>query len=347
MTCWVIPELRALLGARAFGALAAAFLAAALLAVPMIARMRRKKIGERTEKTPIEDEKLRTQITAKAGTPTMGGVIIAAGLFVGCLLWGDLSDLYLWLAVVCFVSLAALGMADDWLKLSSGEHRARGLKVRHKLLIQAAIGGALGAVWFARAGGRICVPYVPMARLWLPSLGAVLIVWVALVVATMSNAANVADGLDGLAAGLGIVALVPLCFAASRPWHELGQPDVAELCVFCAALGGALLGFLWHNWHPARVFMGDTGSLALGGSIALVAVMARVELMLPLIAFVFLVEFGSSVLQVLWFRATGRRILPIAPIHHMFQRKGWPETHIVARFLIVGALVAFGSLLFL
>ena len=174
--------------------------------------------------------------------------------------------------------------------------------------------------------------------------------WVALIVATMSNAVNVTDGLDGLAGGLGLVALLPLGLFALGPWDgaeqaRLGGPDVTEVSIFCAALGGAMLGFLWHNAHPARVFMGDTGSLALGGSIGLVAVMVRAELWLPLIAFAFLAEFASSVLQVLWFKATGRRILPIAPLHHIWQRRGMPETRLVARFWIVGLALALIPLL--
>jgi phospho-N-acetylmuramoyl-pentapeptide-transferase len=232
-------------------------------------------------------------------------------------------------------------MWDDWRKLTGKGHTDRGLKVRHKLLIQGLIGAVLGAVaLYGLASGVRCAGIAAAwGGTWAVPLGLLCVVWFALVVATMSNAVNVTDGLDGLAGGLTLIALVPLCLLPASLSDGAGAHP-HELCVYCGALFGAVLGFLWHNWHPAHVFMGDTGSLAIGGSMGLVAVMAGVELLLPLIAFVFLAEFGSSVLQVLWFRTTGRRILPIAPLHHMFQRMGWPETHIVARFQIVGLVAA-------
>ena len=336
---------------RGLAALVTAFLVAVLAGAPLIAWLKRKGIGERTGKTPIEDEKLLELIEAKVNTPTMGGIIIAAGLIAACLLWADLTNLYLWLALACFVALGALGMVDDWQKLTSEGHRDRGLKVRHKLVIQGLVGAGLGALYWLRMreAGPGAAPAPPLQD-WLALLGPLAIVWTALVVTTMSNAVNVTDGLDGLAGGLALVALVPLGYVAGGGGEGFRaascHPATAELAVFCAALGGGLLGFLRHNWHPARVFMGDTGSLALGGSLGLVAVMARADLLLPLIAFVFLAEFGSSVLQVLWFKATGRRILPIAPAHHIFQKMGWPETHVVARFLIVGAMAAGTVLIF-
>ncbi len=325
---------------RAIGALLTAFLIAALGGVPLVAWLRRKGIGEQTDKTPIEDEELVEQIRAKAGTPTMGGLLIAAAFLPACLLWGRLSDRSLWLGIGCFVALGALGMVDDWKKLTGRGHKQRGLKVRYKLLIQGAVGCALGAAVVAglapeavhrSSASLLSIPWFTLSG------GLLAVVWFALVIATMSNAVNVTDGLDGLAGGLTVIALVPLGVAAAG--------ERSELCVHCGALGGAVLGFLRYNRHPARLFMGDTGSLAIGGSLGLLALLTYRELLLPLIGFVFLVEFGSVVLQVLWFKATGRRILPIAPVHHIFQKKGWPETQIVARFLIVGVLAAGSALL--
>ena len=320
-------------GLRMLGAVLTAFLIASVGGKWIIAWLQRRSLRERTDKTPIEDEKLRAQINTKSGTPTMGGLLMMAGLLPACLLWGRLSDPYLWMAIGCFLALAALGMADDLRKLTGKGHRDRGLKVRHKLLIQGAIGGALGAL-------VLLSPDLQASRLFalegLIPLGGLTVLWFALVIATMSNAVNVTDGLDGLAGGVTLVALVPLGVLAMSGPH-------GELAVFAGALFGGVVGFLWHNWHPARVFMGDTGSLALGGSIGLLALLNRAELLLPLIALVALVEFGSSVLQVLWFKATGRRILPIAPIHHLFQQKGWPETHIVARFCLVAVVVMLGT----
>lgn len=337
-------------GLRVLGAALTAFVIAVVGGKWVIAWLRRENLRERTQKTPIEDEKLREQINAKSGTPTMGGLIIIAGLLPAVLLWSRLTNLYLWLALACFAALAVLGVVDDRMKLAGKGHRDRGLKVRYKLLIQGAIGCGLGMAYWHRLKviGPSGIP-APLLRDWILPLGPLVIIWAGLVVATMSNAVNVTDGLDGLAGGLTLVALVPLGIMTygSGKWAIAGSdPGLRELALFCAALGGAVLGFLWHNWHPARVFMGDTGSLAIGGGIGLVAVMSRVELLLPLLAFVFLVEFGSSVLQVLWFKATGRRILPIAPIHHLFQQKGWPERDIVASFLIIAAAAGMCALIF-
>jgi len=331
---------------RVLGALATALLVALCSGPAVIASLRRRRLGERTEKTPIEDEGLRREIAAKSGTPTMGGLIIAAALLCACLLWGRLDSPCLWLPLTCFAALAAMGIADDWMKLTGEGHRDRGLKVRHKLLLQGALGCLLAWVWL-RTGSASgdAASALPWPALPVHGVAVLLVLWTGLVVATMSNAVNVTDGLDGLAGGLTVTALVPLGASA---WLLSPQGGgAAELPVFCAALGGAVLGFLWYNRHPARVFMGDTGSLAIGGSVGLVAVMARSEILLPLLACLFLAEFGSSVLQVLWFKATGRRILPIAPLHHMFQRNGWPEKRIVASFHAVGAAAAVICLLLL
>lgn len=335
--------------ARIVGAMVTALLIGALSGSGIIAWLKRKNLGERTEKTPIEDEALRKEIEKKSGTPTMGGLIILCALLPACLLWGRLDSVYLWLALGCFVALAGLGMVDDWLKLTGRNHTDRGLKARHKLLVQGLIGAAFGAVYWLRLGTfkPWGVP-VPLLRDWAVLLGPAIIVWSALVVATLSSAVNLTDGMDGLAGGLTVAALLPLAVLAYGPWDPLPEGAVlrsadmavSELAVFCAALGGAVLGFLWYNAHPAKVFMGDTGSLAIGGSIGLVAVAARADLLLPVIGFVFLAEFGSSVLQILWFKATGRRILPIAPLHYIWQKRGMPEQRIVARFWIVGLACA-------
>ena len=342
---------------RALGALATALLISLAGGHGIIAWLRRRKVGERTDKTPIEDQKLIAQISAKAGTPTMGGVIILAALLPAFLLWCDLTNVYLWLAVGSFVAFAALGMADDWMKLAGKSHRDRGLKVRHKLIAQGTVGALIGIVVWRKAvaAGEVAGITVPLLHDAALPLGPLVIVWIALVVATMSNAVNVTDGLDGLATGLSIVSVLSLGALAfwagigllAAPYGLTGSPEAAEACVLCAALVGALTGFLYHNLHPARVFMGDTGALAIGGIIGTLAVTLRVDFLLPLIGFVFLVEFGSSVLQVLWFKATGKRILPISPVHHIFQQKGWPETRIVAGFHLVGWLIALISLVLL
>jgi phospho-N-acetylmuramoyl-pentapeptide-transferase len=339
MLCWLSDNLRDFALGRAWGALVLAFLVASFGGKHIILWLKARKVGERTDKTPIEDAHLIAQISAKAGTPTMGGVIILVALLCACAAFGDLTNIMLWLPIACFAGFAALGAIDDWMKLTGKAHKERGLKVRHKLAVQFLFGGLLGlAYWHASKDGL----HAPWPLHYFIGSALLMFVWTSLVVATMSNAVNVTDGMDGLAGSLTLVALLPLGLYAS----SLGSP-AKEVSIFCAALGGAMLGFLWHNWYPARVFMGDTGSLAVGGSLGLVAVMTKTEFLLPFVAAVFLVEFASSVLQVLWFKATGKRILPIAPIHHIWQRRGMPETHVVWRFFIVGLLAGLTGLLLL
>lgn len=294
-------------------------------------------VAERTEKTPIEDDQLRNRINKKSGTPTMGGLIIVIGLLAGCLLWGNLTDAQLAMALICFGGMAILGLIDDWYKLT--REQSNGIKVRYKLLAQMGLGALIGGLiiltqpdWWATWADQLA---------WIPAsvAGAGLLIWCGLVVATMSNAVNVSDGLDGLAGGLTIIALVPLGWILFQQKQTIPATS-GELLVYVAAMTGAVAGFLHHNWHPARVFMGDTGSLALGGGIGLVALLSGIELALPVVALVLLSELASSVLQVVWFKATGRRILPISPLHHIWQQKDIPEKHIVTGFLLTGFVVA-------
>ena len=323
---------------------------------PIIRWLAGMNLRERTEKTPIEDAALRRRIQAKSGTPTMGGLILLVALMAGCLLWGDLGSLELVLVLMCTAAFAALGMVDDWLKLTGKGKKNRGLKARYKLVVQMAVGCAVGYVLWrhpavAPGASRGSI-YLPFFRTWLFSLGGLYVVWVALVVTTMSNATNITDGLDGLAAGLALLMALALglgaCAAGGGALARLipaaTVPGASELAVFCGAMAGGCLGFLWYNSHPAQVFMGDTGALALGGGLGLVAVIARLEFLLPFLAFVFLVELGSSLLQIFFFKLTGRRILPISPAHHIFEKMGWPETKIVSRFYIVAVVCTAGGI---
>lgn len=303
---------------------------------PVIARLKRAGMAEKTEKTPIEDDALRRAIAAKSGTPTMGGLLLLVGLLAGCAAWADLGNPLLPPVLGCVAALGALGLADDWLKVRGTGHTDRGLKVRHKLLLQGAAGAVVVLLLPEGEAGL---------RGWvLPAtLG-----WGALVVATMSNATNVTDGLDGLLAGLAAPAAAVLggaCWAAGTPLvaARLGMTPVAgaaELAVLCAALAGACLGFLRFNRHPARVFMGDTGAMAIGGALAAVGLAAGQEVVMALAGLVFLAEFASSLLQIGAFRLLGRRVLPVAPVHHIFQKQGHPEPRIVMGFYVAGAAAA-------
>ena len=328
-------------GIRAALALATAFAIALALGRPTIAWLKRQRIGEKTEKTPIEDEALRRSISAKSGTPTMGGLFLVPALLGACLLWGDLADKGMQAAVICVAGLAALGVMDDVMKLRSRARKDRGLKVRYKLLVQALIGAGAAAV-LVRLGATAWAERVAAAS---PSLhltpqlaGLIFLAWGTLLVMTMSNATNVTDGMDGLLAGLAPLAAVAVGAAA------LLGPVGAEMGVLCGALAGACLGFLIYNRHPAQVFMGDTGSLALGGALAIAALASRQDVVLLVAGVIFLAEFGSSVLQIGAYQIFGRRVLPIAPMHHIFQRQGHAESRIVHGFYLGGVAAAMAGL---
>ena len=286
----------------------------------------------------------------KRATPTMGGIFIIAALTASTLVFGDWSNPYLPIALLLAGALAVLGAYDDLLKLTTA---TRGLAARKKLLAQSAI--ALVAAWLVY---RVHVGLERGLELALPwtsggiDLGWLFVPLAALVIVSASNAVNLADGLDGLAGGclLCATAAVAVVLYASghAQWAQyLGVPHIAhagEMVVLAAGMMGGLLGFLWFNCHPASVFMGDTGSLPLGGLLGLLAVIARQELLLVAIGGVFVVEAASVIVQVGWFRWQKKRIFLCAPLHHHFQLKGWPEDKIVVRFWIAAVLCAIAGL---
>ncbi|HEV3138063.1 MAG TPA: phospho-N-acetylmuramoyl-pentapeptide-transferase [Pirellulales bacterium] len=283
---------------------------------------------------------------AKQATPTMGGIFIIAGLIASTLAFGDWNNSYLPIAILVALSLGALGACDDLVKLTT---RERGLGARTKLLAQAAI-ALTAAILIYRLhdhldrGLELALPLGAGSI----SLGWYFIPLATLVIVASSNAVNLADGLDGLAGGClvcatGAVALLVYASGHAQWAHYLNIPHIAgagETLVVAAAMVGGLLGFLWFNCHPASVFMGDTGSLPLGGLLGLLAVIARQELMLLAIGGVFVAEAGSVVVQVGWYRWKKKRIFLCAPLHHHFQLKGWAESKIVVRFWIAAALCA-------
>ena len=316
----------------------------------VIGWLKRMQVTENTAKTPIEDQSLRRRIVVKSGTPTMGGLIVLPALLASCLLWSDLGGGYLWALAFCVVGLAALGFADDWLKLKGKTHRDRGVKARHKLMVQGMVGCAAGlALWLWAEGAHtpVAALFSRLAGAWQGWVPLLFVLWVGLVVTVMSNAANITDGLDGLMGGLVVFAASALAAVACVVWGGPGWPlrgaslaGATQGSVFCAAIAGSCLGFLWFNRYPARVFMGDTGALAVGGALGLAAAVAGLEVLLPLAAFVLLAELASSLAQIFFYKLTGRRILPIAPVHHIFQRMGWKEPKIVSSFYMAGALCA-------
>jgi phospho-N-acetylmuramoyl-pentapeptide-transferase len=328
-----------------------AFAMCLLLGPRVIAWLRARKVGERIEKD--DSKRLDAMMQQKSGTPTMGGVFVVAAILTSLALFGNFSNPVMWVLVSTLVFLGGLGAADDYLKLS-GKAKG-GMRMRTKFLLQIAISVALGVglhMALVRTDGDMASRlYIPF---WGPiNLGHLFYPWfVMIVIVATSNAVNITDGLDGLAGGcLGIssFAYAVIAYVTGRVDYSkyLGLPYVtgsAEVTVFCAAMLGATLGFLWFNSHPAQVFLGDSGSLPLGGALGVIACATKQELLLFLVGGVFVIEAGSSLLQILSFKTTGKRIFLIAPLHHHFQFRGLPETKITLRFWIVAAVLAVSSL---
>jgi phospho-N-acetylmuramoyl-pentapeptide-transferase len=297
---------------------------------------------------PIRVDGPERHLLEKKGTPTMGGVLILIALFVSTLLWADLANPFVWAVLFVTLGYGVLGFADDYLKLS--RRNVRGLPGRVKLLGQAAIGLAT-SLWVASLvhgplSTALAVPVfkdvlIPLGPIGFPIFGS-------LVMMGASNAVNLTDGLDGLAIvptmiAAGVFALISYLvgnrvFAEYLQLHEV--PGVGELAVFCSALIGAGLGFLWFNAPPAAVFMGDTGSLALGGALGAVSVATKHEIVLAIVGGLFVVETVSVMVQVFWYKRTGRRVFLMAPLHHHFEKKGWAEPTIVIRFWIISVILA-------
>ena len=298
----------------------------------------------------------------KSGTPTMGGVLIIIAIVLPTVLWADPANPLVWIAVFSTLAFGAIGFADDYIKVV--KRRSLGLRARAKLLLQALVGvivaGALVLLeQFKMFSTQLSVPFVKNWRpdlLWhawpatLPHLALLafvpFVVWVAFVLMGSSNAVNLTDGLDGLAIGCTIIAagaLTVLTYVNSNvvfaDYLELRRmPLAAELTIFCGSMVGASIGFLWYNAHPAEIFMGDVGSLALGGAIGTVAIIIRQELLLPFIGGIFILEALSVMLQVGSDKLRKKRIFKMAPLHHHFEQMGWHESKVIARFWI-GALV--------
>lgn len=290
---------------------------------------------------------------SKAGTPTMGGVLIIAAIVLPTLLWADLTNRYVLLALLATLWMGVLGFVDDYLKVV--KKRPKGMVGRVKLAGQVGYGLLLSGLLLLGNGSDplITSTTVPFFKDLLLNLGLLYVPVIVLVVAGMSNAVNLTDGLDGLAIGLSTLAFVACAALAyvtgNRIFADylniLYLPGAGELTIYCAAVVGAALGFLWFNAHPAEIFMGDTGSLALGGALGTVAILIKRELLLVLIGTVFLLEMFSVVVQVLSFRwRGGKRVFRMAPLHHHFELLGWPETKVVVRFWIIGILVTLLSL---
>jgi phospho-N-acetylmuramoyl-pentapeptide-transferase len=321
-------------------------LSIALLVGPrMIERLSRLQIGQ-----VVRNDGPRSHLP-KAGTPTMGGVLIIVAIAVATLLWADLRNRFIWIALGDTVGLGIIGMADDYLKLVVGN--SRGLAARWKYFWQSVVGLSAALLLFhtatVPAETELFLPFVKSFNL---PLGIGFIVIAYLMIVGMSNAVNLTDGLDGLAimpaamvaGGLGVFAYASgnAIFAKYLDIPEI--PNAGELLIFCSALTGAGLGFLWFNSYPAQVFMGDIGALSLGGALGLTAVVVRQELVTLVMGGIFVLETASVILQVGSYKLTGRRIFRMAPIHHHFELKGWAEPKVIVRFWIISLLLVLAGL---
>lgn len=284
----------------------------------------------------------------KAGTPTMGGILIIGAVMISILIWGNFSSFYLLILIPATLLLTALGFIDDYIK--SVLKRKDGIPARLKFFSQVVIASAaaLFIYWFPSNSQEVTNLYVPFMNKPFVNLGFLWIVFSVIVIVGSSNAVNLTDGLDGLAIGTVMLVGTSLGIMTYLTGHSsiagyLGIPYIpagAELTVFLAALMGASLGFLWFNSNPATVFMGDTGALALGGIVGLVAVMIKKEIFLFIVGGVFVIEALSVIIQVVSYKLRGRRVFKMAPIHHHFELSGWPEQKVVVRMWIIGIILA-------
>jgi phospho-N-acetylmuramoyl-pentapeptide-transferase len=330
---------------RSSGAAVTALIVSFVLGPSMIAWLRRLKVGQH-----VRDDGPQTHLT-KQGTPTMGGLLVIAALASSVLLWSDLSNRYVWVVLFATFAFGGIGLRDDYLKVV--KKHSTGLRAKEKFGLQIAASLLIGVFLYSFAGDpNAAVLTVPFMKNMFIDLGWFYIPFTVVVMVGSSNAVNLTDGLDGLAAGLvGIAAIANSMIVYIGGNKVIAEylkiqyiPGSGELTVFCGALFGASLGFLWYNAHPAEVFMGDTGSLSLGGALGALALVTKHELILIIVGGIFVVETFSVMLQVASYRLTGKRIFKMAPIHHHFEQIGWPESKVIVRFWIVGILLALVSL---
>lgn len=325
----------------------------------MIRRLQQLQIGQYIYEHGPDHE-------GKAGTPTMGGLLIIVSIVIPALLWTDLTNRFLWIALFALLAFGAVGLVDDYWKVTSKQNQ--GLRARSKFGLQIVI--AVGvAFWLLRFRNgvystEILFPFFKdlrpdlvidsLAVHWalFPLAALPFVIFLILVIVGSSNAVNLTDGLDGLAIGCVTIAAGALTALTYISGHAVFagyldlaiMPQVAELTVFCGAMTGASLGFLWYNAHPAQIFMGDVGSLSLGGAIGTVAVIIKQEILLIFIGGIFVVEALSVIIQVVSFKLRGKRVFLMSPLHHHFEKKGWHESQIIVRFWIAALIFALFSL---
>jgi phospho-N-acetylmuramoyl-pentapeptide-transferase len=323
-----------------------AFLISFIFAPWLVKRMRKFSLTQQ-----VRDDGPTTHLN-KSGTPTMGGILILSSIILSVLMWGDLNNKYVLLMIAATLGFGAIGLVDDYLKIT--KKNAKGLRAWYKFAPQITIALAVGLLLYFNPddpnyASKLSMPF--FKTIWIP-MGIFFIPFSILVIVGSSNAVNLTDGIDGLAIGLvGIATLANgalvyisghLGFATYLHVHHM--PWIGELTVFCGAMFGAALGFLWYNSYPAEIFMGDVGSLGLGGALGTLAVISKQELVLLVVGGIFVIETVSVILQVASYKLTGKRIFKMAPLHHHFELKGWAEPKVIVRFWIIGIVLALLSL---
>ena len=327
---------------RAGGAFATALIFGFIFGRPLIDLLRRKQ----GKGQPIRDDGPQSHL-AKAGTPTMGGLLILSALLVSTLLWARLDNQFVWIVVLVTLAFGLIGFADDFAKVTKQNTKGVSSRIRMGLgLLIAALASYAASMFHpAELTNQMAFPFFKDALL---NLGVFFVPFGMVVIVGAANAVNLTDGLDGLAImpvmiaamTLGVISYVVGSSAIAGDLDIHAVPGTAELLIFTAALFGAGLGFLWYNAPPAAVFMGDTGSLALGGALGAIAVCTKHEIVLAIVGGLFVVEALSVILQVLYYKRTKKRIFLMAPIHHHFEKKGWAEPQIVIRFWIISLILA-------
>jgi phospho-N-acetylmuramoyl-pentapeptide-transferase len=327
---------------RTGGAVATALLLGLIIGPKFIGWLRVKQ----GKGQPIRADGPETHL-AKRGTPTMGGLMILTSLGVSSLLWMDLNNPYVWACIFVTFGFGAIGFLDDWDKVRKASHK--GVSGRMRLFGEFVIAGIAAYVITSNNGYGLYLPFLTGYYL---DIGPIYIAFAAFTIVAFGNAVNLTDGLDGLATMPVVIASVALMLIVylvgnARFSEYLGIPHVSgagDLAIFCGAIVGSCLAFLWFNAPPAAVFMGDTGSLALGGALAAIAVTAHHEIVLGIIGGLFVLEALSVIIQVFWYKRTGKRVFRMAPIHHHFEQKGWAEATVVIRFWIIAFVLALAGL---
>lgn len=328
---------------RTMGAILTALFISLYFGEPVIKWLKKKQ----KEGQPIRDDGPESHLLTKKGTPTMGGVLILGALLLSTLLWAAPDNSYVWIALSVTLGYGAIGMRDDYLKLT--RRSSKGMSGKMKLLLQFSIALVAALVFAHLTKGHLSTGLaIPFTKDYIIPLELLFYPFSMLVIVGASNAVNLTDGLDGLAIVPVMIAAACFCLIAYLVGNSVFSnylqlhhvPNTGELSVFCGALIGAGLGFLWFNAPPAKVFMGDTGSLATGGALGTIAMITKHELVLAIIGGLFVLEAVSVILQVGYYKMTKKRIFLMAPIHHHFEKKGWPEPTVVVRFWIIAGILA-------